>query len=107
EHKVLHFSFDEVLQRLRKTFEPIGCTRCQRCVCPHGHEIHTSFRQFNYYNLGKEFWAINKLCMDLKQTYQHCLTCTEHNCMKHCPQQIYIPEEIERIYELIKAFGMG
>lgn len=105
EYKVLHFSFDEVLQRLRKNFNPIGCTRCQRCVCPHGHEIHTSFRQYNYYNLGKEFWAINKLNMDLRETYHHCLTCTHHNCMKHCPQHIYIPEEIERIYRLVKAFG--
>lgn len=106
EHKMLRFSFDEVLQRLRKNFDPIGCTRCQRCVCPHGHEIYTSFRQFNYYNLGKEFWAINKLNMDLRETYHHCLTCTHHNCMKHCPQHIYIPEEIERIYRLVKAFGM-
>jgi hypothetical protein len=105
EYDVLHFSFDEVLQRLRQRFEPIGCTRCERCICPHGHEIHTSFRQFNYYNLGKEFWAINKLNMDLRETYRHCLACTHHSCMKSCPQHLFIPEEIERIFRLVDGFG--
>ena len=105
EYTQIHFSFEEVLNRLREIFEPIGCNRCEKCVCPYGHEIHTSFRQFNYYNLGKEFWAINKLKMDLGNTYDHCKTCTELNCMKNCDRHLYVPEEIEKIYDLIKAYG--
>ncbi|MBP5223945.1 MAG: aldo/keto reductase, partial [Lachnospiraceae bacterium] len=69
EYPPIRFSFEEVIDRLRKTFEPICCDRCQKCVCPYGHEIHTAFRQYNYYCLGKEFWAIRKLQMDLEQTY--------------------------------------
>ena len=42
---------------------------CQKCICPYGHEIHTGFRQFNYYMLGKEFWAIKKLNMDMHEAY--------------------------------------
>ena len=53
EYDPIHFSFEEVLDRLRKTFEPIGCDRCEKCVCPHGHELHTTFRQYNYFHLGK------------------------------------------------------
>ncbi|MBP5330492.1 MAG: aldo/keto reductase [Lachnospiraceae bacterium] len=105
EYPEIHFSFEEVLERLKKDFEPIGCDRCERCVCIYGHEIHTSFRQYNYYNLGKEYWAINKLKMDLENNYRHCRSCTEQPCMKECGRHLYIPEEIERIHRLIKAYG--
>ena len=105
EYIPVRFSFEEVIDRLRKNFEPIACDRCEKCICSYGHEIYTSFRQFNYFNLGKEFWAINKLKMDLEKNYQHCRECTERSCMKECGRQLYIPEEIERIYCLIKAYG--
>lgn len=105
ECQPVHFSFEEVLDRLRNDFEPIGCDRCEKCICPFGHEPHTSFRQFNYYHLGKEFWAINKLKMDLEQTYLHCRSCEEKPCMKECSRHIYVPEEIGRIRELIRQYG--
>jgi len=105
EYPPVHFTFEEVLARLRNTFEPIACDRCERCVCQHGHEIHTSFRQYNYYNLGKEFWAINKLKMDMEQTYGHCRSCADPVCMKNCVRHLNIPEEIERVHELIRAYG--
>lgn len=105
EYPQIHFSFDEVLSRLRETFEPIACDRCERCVCPYGHELHTTFRQYNYFHLGKEFWAINKLKMDALQTYQHCISCTEQPCMNACERHLYVPEEMERVQKLITAFG--
>lgn len=105
EYPPIHFSFEEVLDRLKETFEPIGCDRCERCVCPHGHEIHTTFRQFNYFHLGKEFWAINKLKLDAEETYLHCRSCTEQGCMKECEQNLRIPEEIERVHRLLRAYG--
>lgn len=105
EYQQIHFSYEEVLDRLRRTFEPIGCDRCEKCVCPYGHELHVTFRQYNYFHLGKEFWAINKLKMDAEQTYQHCRACTEHTCMNDCGRNLYIPEETERVHRLIKAYG--
>ncbi len=105
EYQPLHFSFEDVISRLQKSFEPIKCDRCEKCICPHGHELHTSFRQYNYFNLGKEFWAANKLKMDLEQTYAHCKACTDQPCMKECSRHINVPEEIERIHDLINAYG--
>lgn len=105
EYEPLDFTFEEVLNRLRKTFEPIGCDRCEKCICPYGHEIHTTFRQYNYFHLGKEFWAVNKLKMDLKRTVDHCRVCSEQVCMNECNRHIFIPEEIERVYSLLKAYG--
>jgi hypothetical protein len=105
EYDPIEFSFEEVLDRLREKFEPIGCDRCEKCICPYGHEIHTTFRQFNYYNLGKEFWAINKLRMDLDQTYAHCKACDEKPCMKECTQALYIPEQLDRVRELVRGYG--
>lgn len=105
EYEPLDFTFEEVLNRLRKTFEPIGCDRCEKCICPYGHEIHTTFRQYNYFHLGKEFWAVNKLKMDFKRTVDHCRVCSEQVCMNECSRHIFIPEEIERVYSLLKAYG--
>lgn len=105
EYPLIHFEYDEVLNRLRKEFEPIGCDRCEKCVCPYGHELHTTFRQFNYFHLGKEFWAINKLRMDAELTYQHCRACTDQPCMKECGRLLHIPEEIERVQRLLGAWG--
>ena len=102
EYQQMHFSFEEVIKRLRENFDPIGCDRCEKCVCPYGHELHTSFRQYNYYHLGKEFWAINKLKMDFEKTYEHCRSCTDRVCMKECTQHLHIPDEDERIYELLR-----
>ncbi len=105
EYEPLDISFEEVLERLGKSFEPIGCDRCERCVCPYGHEIHTSFRQFNYFRLGKEFWAANKLKMDLERTCKHCRDCEKKPCLDECPRHLYIPGEMERIHRLMQAFG--
>ncbi|MBP3753472.1 MAG: aldo/keto reductase [Lachnospiraceae bacterium] len=104
EYPFIHFEFEEVLDRLREKIDPIGCDRCQKCVCPHGHEIHTSFRQFNYFHLGKEFWAINKLKMDLMETAKHCKTCDDKPCMKECSRKLYIPGKIEQIEKLLETW---
>ena len=104
EYPFIHFEFEEVLDRLREKIDPIGCDRCQKCVCPYGHEIHTSFRQYNYFHLGKEFWAINKLKMDLMETAKHCKACDEKPCMKECSRKLYIPGEIERIEKLLETW---
>jgi len=53
-------SFDRVITTLEEYFTPIPCDRCQRCVCKHGTEIHILLRQYNYYFLGKSYWALRK-----------------------------------------------
>jgi predicted aldo/keto reductase-like oxidoreductase len=105
EYTPVRFTFEDVIKRLSEHFEPIPCDRCERCVCPFGHEIHTSFRQFNYFHLGKEFWAANKLKMDLEQTFEDCKHCEDKPCMKECPRKLYVPGEVERIYRLLEKYG--
>ena len=129
EYDPIHFSYEEVCERLERTTvsggsrpganigndsaESLGCgrggiircDRCERCVCPYGHEIHTGFRQFNYFHFGKEFWAVNKLKMDIEQTYEHCRSCTDQVCRTRCERGLNIPEEIEKIHRLVHAWS--
>ncbi len=102
EYPLVNFSFDEVIGRLSERFSPIRCTRCQRCVCPKGYEVHIMLRQYNYYHLGKNYWAMKKLRMNIDEVYESCRRCTDMPCMNGCPQGINIPEQTERIYELTR-----
>lgn len=95
-------SFEEVLSHLEKTYEPIPCDRCQRCHCPHGTEIHTLFRQYQYFFLGKDYWALRKLNMGIEESAAWCRGCVQMPCIKECPKKIRIPDEIEKIYRLVK-----
>ena len=96
------FSFDEVMQRLSASFSPMRCTRCQRCICPHGYEIHILLRQFNYCHLGKRYWAMKKMRMNIAEVAESCRRCTDRPCMKNCPQKLMIPELIEQVYDLTR-----
>ena len=93
-------SFDEVLSTLQKEYQPIPCDRCQRCLCPYGTEIHTLFRQFQYFYLGKDHWAIKKLGMGIQDSARYCRTCTEMPCLSMCPKKIRIPEKLQEIEKL-------
>ncbi|MDE6728059.1 MAG: aldo/keto reductase [Oscillospiraceae bacterium] len=94
------YSFEQVIKRVRTKFEPIPCTRCQRCKCPHGTEIHTMFRQYNYYFLGKNFWALKKLELNIKHACECCLQCETRVCEADCPMRLHIPELIEMVGRL-------
>lgn len=96
-------SFRQVLSRLEKEFTPIPCRRCQRCRCPYGIEIHTIFRQYNYYFLGKDHWALGKLKLDIEASAGLCRTCTDMPCLPLCPASIRIPMEMERVLGLVRA----
>ncbi len=95
-------SFHQVLSVLEKYYFPIPCDRCQRCVCPYGTEIHTVFRQYQYYFLGKEHWALRKLNMGIGESARRCRTCETMECVSMCPQKIRIPQEMERVWKLVK-----
>lgn len=101
EYSSEKMSFDAVIHRLENEFEPIPCNRCQRCVCPHGTEIHTMFRQYNYCHLGKDFWALKKLSLNIKEAARHCMICTKMSCMI-CPMGLHIPELIQKIDSLVR-----
>jgi len=95
-------SFEQVIDTLKTEFEPIPCMRCQRCICPYGTEIHTVFRQYNYYHLGKSFWALKKLNMNIHEASLNCLRCTDPVCEKNCPQKLHIPELINKVNTLVE-----
>lgn len=95
-------AFEEVLSVLEKDYDPIPCDRCQRCVCPYGTEIHTVFRQYQYYFLGKEYWALRKLDMGIEESARHCRECEDMPCMDQCPGKIRIPDEIARVRRLVR-----
>ena len=95
-----YYSFDEVVKKVSEHFSPIKCTRCQRCICPKGYEAHILFRQYNYYHLGKNYWAMKKLRLNIAEVYDSCRKCTDRSCMNNCPQHLMIPELIEMIYEM-------
>ena len=102
EYAPVSFSFDDVIARLSERFSPVPCTRCQRCICPLGYEVHILLRQYNYYHLGKNYWAMKKLRMNIEEVYESCRKCTHRRCMQNCPQKLNIPERIETVYALTR-----
>lgn len=95
-------SFSTVCSVLKKSFDMINCDRCQRCTCIYGTEIHTLFRQYHYYYMGKDYWALRKLDMGIRESVAACRSCTGQPCRYQCPKGIRIPEEIEKIEALVQ-----
>lgn len=95
-------SFLKVIARLEQSFSPIACDRCQKCYCPYGVEISVLFRQYNYYFLGKDYWALRKLDMNVKECALLCKQCTELSCVKQCSRGIQIPEMVQKIETMVK-----
>ena len=100
EYAPVSFSCAEVTARAAAHFSPVPCTRCQRCTCPHWYEVHILLRQYNYYHLGKNYWAMKKMKLNIGEVYEHCRTCTDMRCMQDCPQGLHIPELIGMIYDM-------
>lgn len=93
-------AFSEVISRLEKDFSAIPCDRCQLCKCKYGTEIHILLRQYNYYFLGKDYWALRKLDLGVEKSAALCKVCLDMPCLKQCPKQINIPDCIERVKDL-------
>ena len=94
-------SFDKIITTLEEYFAPIPCDRCQRCVCKYGTEIHILLRQYNYYFLGKSYWALKKLNLGIHKSAELCSRCVDKPCLKLCPKGIDIPLEIQKICKLV------
>lgn len=101
ESKVKHLTFSNVISKLENSFTPIKCDRCQRCYCKHGIEIHVLFRQFNYYYLGKDFWALRKLNLNIHECAEKCKQCTDMICIDSCPKKLNIPKKIQQIRDFV------
>ncbi len=95
-------TFSQVMSLLEKSFLPIPCDRCQRCRCIYGTEIHIIFRQYNYYFLGKDYWALRKLDLSINESAAQCKKCTDMSCVKKCPRAINIPETVQMIKVLVE-----
>lgn len=98
-----NIDFDDVISRIKKEFNPIQCDRCQKCKCINNIEIHTTFRQYNYFFLGKDYWAFRKLDMDIKNQASLCKHCTTQVCLETCPKKIDIPTHIQHINKLVSV----
>ncbi len=97
-------SFEEVLSVLEKEYAPIPCDRCQRCACPYGTEIHTVFRQYQYFHLGKDYWALKKLGLGIAGSARHCRECAQMPCMDACPGKIRIAQEMQQVERLVRDY---
>lgn len=100
-------SFEEVLSVLEKEYDPIPCDRCQRCVCLYGTEIHTLFRQYQYFHLGKDYWALKKLGLGITESARHCRECAQMPCMDACPRKIRIAQEMQKVEQLVRDYPVG
>lgn len=110
-------SFQDALSVLEKEFTPIPgeaalipgeaalipCDRCQRCVCPWGTEVHTLFRQYLYFFLGKEYWSLRKLELGIEESAARCRQCTAMLCLEMCPRGIRIPDEMQKVLHLVRS----
>lgn len=94
--------FSKVLCTLEKQFDPIPCDRCQRCHCPYGTEIHTLLRQYHYYYMGKDYWALKKLGLGIEEAAAQCHKCQNMPCILECPNKIRIPEEMQKLAALVR-----
>ena len=103
-HPGPELTFQQVLSRLRSAFDPIPCDRCQRCVCPYGTEPHILLRQMNYFFLGKDYWALRKLDLDIARAAAQCRRCPDAPCRKDCPRSLGIPEYIQEAERLVEQY---
>lgn len=100
-------SFEEVLSVLEKEYDPIPCDRCRRCVCSYGTEIHTLFRQYQYFHLGKDYWALKKMGLGIAESARHCRECAQMPCMDACPRKIRIAQEMQKVEQLVRDYPVG
>jgi predicted aldo/keto reductase-like oxidoreductase len=98
-------------------YPTIPCTACRYCMpCPYDVDIPGNFAYYNdavnkkllplpdksspdYAKRAAEFKKGYKKAIDKKAWADKCMDCEE--CLKKCPQQIRIPNQMERIVELL------
>ncbi len=83
---------------------PVPCTNCKYCIpCPNGVDIPGVFRIFNDVTLyGDEDRPrmLYQIRLTEEERGDKCIACGE--CLEKCPQEIQIPEWMERAHEMLK-----
>lgn len=99
--------------------ETIPCNACNYCMpCPYGIDIPTIFTHYNkmkiekqmpwdkgdpeYRKKRRQFLISLDRAVERNRQPDHCIKCGRCISEKHCPQNIRIPEELERIDKLIE-----
>ena len=99
----------EVLQEAKRLIlgnEFIPCTGCRYCVpCPFGVNIPGYFSMYNMFNIEKNVDRLKERIKSINEenTPNNCKKCGI--CVKKCPQGIVIPEQLEKVKELINKYS--
>ena len=103
-------------------FPTVPCTACQYCMpCPYGLDIPAIFAHYNkcinegrvptssqdpeYATLRRAFLIGYDRAVPRLRQANHCIGCNE--CVKHCPQSIYIPGEMQKIDAYVEQLKQG
>lgn len=119
---------DEELELLETTaqdmlrYPSVPCTACQYCMpCPYGIDIPSIFKHYNRcinegnmpagtqdpdYKRARRAFLIgyDRSVPKLRQA-DHCIGCRK--CVKHCPQNINIPQQLQRIDNFVELLKQG
>ncbi|MCC7553716.1 MAG: aldo/keto reductase [Methanobacteriaceae archaeon] len=78
------------------------CTECMYCMpCPEGVNIPGCFKEYNIGKMLNNPSASAMQYFSLISPEEHAENCTYcKKCLSHCPQNINIPEELEKVHEL-------
>ena len=104
--------------------ETIPCNACQYCMpCPYGIDIPTIFTHYNkikidgrlpqdagdpqYRENRRRFLISLDRAVERERQPDHCIKCGRCIHEKHCPQNIRIPEEMERLSTFIEQLRQG
>lgn len=107
---------EETAQLILK-YPTIPCNDCKYCIpCPYGIDIPSIFVHYNklvnegavpkgqedpdYRRLRKEYLISYDRAVPAVRQADHCIGCGE--CQRHCPQNIKIPRELQRIANSIE-----
>ena len=109
----------QVANALKKNF-PIGCTGCKYCMpCPHGVNIPAVFAAYNkcatdlnipdiqgpkdntFNKKKKIFLNIYNKALSQNEMASNCIKCGR--CLNRCPQHIPIPDNMEKIANIVSV----
>ena len=108
--------------RLYYSYPTIPCTNCQYCMpCPYGINIPAIFDHYNrcvnqgtmpesaqaanFREARRRFLISYERTVPRERQADHCIGCRQ--CVRHCPQNIRIPEQLRRIDGFIEKLKQG
>jgi predicted aldo/keto reductase-like oxidoreductase len=108
---MLSITDSEVFKKVVRVFEslsPIPCTACKYCQpCPNGVNIPRIFELYNDKKVTDNYHArlyyATDMGMPVEQRANNCVECGE--CVKKCPQQIDIPEQLKKAHAELTQGG--